>query len=237
MANIKSIGDTNDARLQSASTTGQRTKTCSVNMNDVIDENDVVMMQGEDEDNDDNSISSTMGVRASSFKDCGNRTRSISHRRDRTENHASNDAITAAGNTNFFLPLPLQAPRTVDQQGQHQHTNRENSNRDDDDDISTLTEYSMEEHDDDNISQTTATTTWTFVTDATGSTIGAAPPKAATHRPNFAASDTMRRGRRRTLANKRTRMQHRQESSANPILFRENRNGTCRDQWKRRRKS
>eukprot|EP00535_Pseudo-nitzschia_heimii_P009021 CAMPEP_0197192614 /NCGR_PEP_ID=MMETSP1423-20130617/25336_1 /TAXON_ID=476441 /ORGANISM="Pseudo-nitzschia heimii, Strain UNC1101" /LENGTH=221 /DNA_ID=CAMNT_0042645535 /DNA_START=142 /DNA_END=807 /DNA_ORIENTATION=- len=221
MANRNSITGTNDARLQSASasTTGQRNHDCCVNMDD---ENDVVM-QGDDDESDNNSVPTTMGVRAS-LKDYGNRTRS-SHRRDRNEHHASNDAISVAGNTSFFIPLPIPAGK-ANQQDQ-QHMNLESG--DCEDDISTLTEYSMEENEDDNLSQTTANTTRTFVTDATGSTNEGAPK--ATRR------DTKTRARRLSLANKRTRMQQCRGSSGNPSFFRESNNGTANDQPKRRRRA
>ena len=200
------------------------------------DENDVVM-QGDDDENDSNSIPTTMGVRAS-FNEYGNRSRN--------EHHASNDTISVAGNTSFFIPLPIPTPGKVDRQQvqqQQQHMNLENGDRDCDDDISTLTEYSMDEekkNEDDNLSQTTTNTTRTFVTDdATDSTtLGGG---AAARRINsFAASDTISRARRRTLANKRTRMQLQSQEPppGNPGLFRVGgKNGAGGDQLKRRRRA
>jgi len=203
-----------------------------------VDESDVIMQGDGDDGNDSNSIPTTMGVRASCME-FGNRTRLASHCRDRNENYASNDSISVAGNIgSFFIPLPISAPRQdtksvrLTDQGQQQQMNTENS--DCDDDISTLTEYSMEENDDDNLSQTTANTTWTCVTEGTGSTNAAAPTSA--RRKNFGSSETRKLVRRRASANKRTRVQQSRETG-NPVLFRDNKKKGDSDQLKRRRKT
>ena len=193
-----------------------------------VDENDV-MMQGDD-DNDNNSIPTTMGVRASCME-FSNRNRSASHLRNRIETtYASNDNISVAENIGtFFIPLPIPAPGHHNEQ--QQQMNLDNNENCDDDDISTLTECSMEENEDDNLSQTTANTTWTCVTEVTASTTAAAPPQQ-----NF--GNARKLSRRRIMANKRTRVQQSQEASSNPLLSQDSKsNKGCNDQWKRRRKA
>lgn len=91
-------------------------------------------------DEDDKSIATTMGVRAK-FRSFASRTQGL---------ESSNGFVS--GNS-FVLPKPLD--ESVDMK--------------EDDDISTLTEYSMDEEDD-NVSQTTTNTTWTVVTTGTDST-------------------------------------------------------------------
>jgi hypothetical protein len=99
------------------------------------DEEDVTM-----HDEDENSVATTMGVRA-------NVGGGPSRQRDFESTNGS-----VSGNS-FVLPKPLDD--SVDMK--------------EDDDISTLTEYSMDEEDD-NVSQTTTNTTWTVVTTGTDST-------------------------------------------------------------------
>eukprot|EP00531_Pseudo-nitzschia_arenysensis_P008272 CAMPEP_0116122076 /NCGR_PEP_ID=MMETSP0329-20121206/4025_1 /TAXON_ID=697910 /ORGANISM="Pseudo-nitzschia arenysensis, Strain B593" /LENGTH=241 /DNA_ID=CAMNT_0003615907 /DNA_START=124 /DNA_END=849 /DNA_ORIENTATION=+ len=241
MANINNTTATDCARLQA--TTSQRSNNiCSDSMEDA-DENDV-MMHGDD-DNDNNSIPTTMGVRASRME-FSNRNYSSSHLRDRIENYASNDNISVAENiSSFFIPLPIPAASrqavsstsSTDQKQSHQQQQQQQMNLDDNDcsdDISTLTEYSMEENEDDNLSQTTANTTWTCVTEVTGSTAAAAP--AILRQQNFGALDPRNASRRRILANKRTRVQQSLEAG-NPIGFRDNRMNRGSDKLKRRRKT
>lgn len=248
--NNNNITETNCARLRSISTSTTAASTerqrnnnhCSVSMED-DDENDV-MMQGYD-DNDNNSIPTTMGVRASSME-FSNRNRSACHLRDRIETYASNDNISVAENmSSFFIPLPIlvapgkaatSAESTNEKKDQHHHQQQQMNldNNDCDDDISTLTEYSMEENEDDNLSQTTANTTWTCVTEVTGSTTAAAPTNS--HRQKFGSLDARKLSRRRILARKRTRVQQSQETG-NPLFSQENKSNRGNDQWKRRRKA
>jgi len=240
MANRNHDIATNCARLRSTPTTtsSRRNNNRSVNMEDV-DENDV-MMQGDDDanGNDNNSIPSTMCVRASRME-FGNRNRSASNLRDGNENYASNDNISVAGNvSSFFIPLPTPVSRKSatsvgsTEQEQQQEMNLGKSNCEDD--ISILTEYSMDESEDDNLSQTTANTTWTCVTEGTDSTTAAAPK--ITRRNNFGVLVARKLALRRTLSSKRTRVQQSQEAG-NLVLFRDNKSNGGSEQLKRRRKA
>jgi hypothetical protein len=226
MANRNDGIVTRRARLPSTSTSTTRRQNlnhCSLRM-EGDDENDVMM---QDDESDNNSIPTTMGVRASCMA-FSNRNRSASHRRDRNESSTSNDNASFAGNiSSLFIPLPMPSSgqpsasvSSTDQRQQQQHQMNVD-NGDCDDEISILTEYSMEENEDDNLSQTTANTTWTCVTEVTGSTTAAAPN-----------SRTLTR--RRILANKRIRVQPSQETG-NPDLFRDSLNNPGSDQLKRRR--
>ncbi len=240
MANINNTTATDCARLRATTSQRSNNNFCSDSMEDV-DENDV-MMHGDD-DNDNNSIPTTMGVRASRME-FSNRNQSTSQVRNRIENYASNDNISVAGNiSSFFIPLPIPAasgqavssmPSTNPKQSHQQQQEMNLDNNDCSDDISTLTEYSMEENEDDNLSQTTANTTWTCVTEVTGSTAAAAP--AILRQQNFGALDPRNASRRRILANKRTRVQQSLEAG-NPIGFRDNRMNRGSDKLKRRRKT
>jgi hypothetical protein len=91
------------------------------------------------QDEDEASAATSMGVRAK-YGGYPSRARDV---------ESANESV--AGNS-FVLPQPLDD--SVDMK--------------DDDDISTLTEYSMDEEDD-NVSQTTTNTTWTVVTTGTDS--------------------------------------------------------------------
>ena len=237
MANTNDTIATDSARLRSTPTSqpNNNNNVCSDSMEDV-DENDV-MMQGEDDnDNDNNSIPTTMGVRAACME-LTKRNRSACHPRDRIDNYASNDNISVAENvSSFFIPLPIpvapgQVASTSYQQQQQQQQQMSMDDNDCPDDISTLTEYSMEENDEDNLSQTTANTAWTCVTEVTGSTIAAEP-----RQHNFGAMDPRNLSRRRILANKRTRVKQSQETG-NSGLFRDNRINRGSDKQKRRRKA
>ncbi len=236
MANTNDTIATDSARLRSRPTSQpNNNNVCSDSMEDV-DENDV-MMQGED-DNDNNSIPTTMGVRAACME-FTNRNRSACGPRDRIDNYASNDNISVAENvSSFFIPLPVPAApgqvasaSTDQKQAYQQEQQMSMDDNDCPDDISTLTEYSMEENDEDNLSHTTANTSWTCVTEVTRSTTAAEP-----RQQNFGAMDPRNLSRRRILANKRTRVQQSQETG-NPGLFRDNRINRGSDKLKRRRKA
>lgn len=208
---------------------------CSISMEE--DENDVMML-GDDDGNDNNSIPTTMGVRASCMQ-FSNRNRPACHLQDRNDTYASNDNISVAENMgSFFIPLPMPAGRTVAQsestnerrdiQDQQQQMNLDDN--DCGDDISVLTEYSMEETDDDNLSQTTTNTAWTGVTEVTGSTAA-----GAIRQRNFGSYEARKFSRQRRLASKRTRVQQSNETS-NSLLIQENRVSGGNNQLKRRRK-
>lgn len=227
MANRNNEIATRSDCLQSSS---QRNE---INMEE--DENDV-MMQGDDDGNDNNSIPTTMGVRASCME-YSNRNRSACHLRNQTDTYASNDNISVAGS--FFIPLPIQPGRTAAppestnerQDVQHQQQQQMNlDNNDCDDDISVLTEYSMEETEEDNLSQTTANTAWTGVTEVTSSTGAGAP-----QRQNFGSFEARKLSRQRRLVSKRTRVQQSNEAS-NTLSFQEHRINAENAQLKRRRK-
>ena len=216
MANKNSTPEINNARLrfESRSTGCQGNSNCFVNMED-IDANDVTM-QGDD-DNDNNSIPTTMGVRASCME-FGNRDRSLSFSRDPNENYACNDNISVTGKiSSFFIPVPITAAKPTAasvrsiNEGQQPKMNTDNS--DCDDDVSTLTEYSMEGNEDDNLSQTTANTTRTFVTEGTGSLA-------------YRQSLTIKRPRER-----------RSHCVGYPVLLRDSQKDRVKDQTKRRRKA
>jgi len=243
MANVNGTIHTDSARLRSISTLrgSERNDSinCSFSMEDV-DENDVidVMMQGDD---DNNSIPTTMGVRASCME-VSNRNRSACNLRDRGDTYASNDNISVAENiSSFFIPLPIPTgqaaaptePTNASQDDNHHEQQMNLDNNDCNDDISVLTEYSMEENEDDNLSQTTANTAWTGVTEVTSSTTTGAPANA--RRPNFGTMEARKLSRRRRLANKRSRVQQSNETN-NSLLIQENKTNGGNDQLKRRRK-
>ncbi len=235
MANRSNEIGTHSDCLQSSSK-GNEINNCSINMEE--DENDV-MMQGGDDGNDNNSIPTTMGVRASCME-YSNRNRSACHLRNQADTYASNDNISVAENIgSFFIPLPIPTGRTAApsestnerqgvQQQQQQQMNLDDN--DCDDDISVLTEYSMEETEDDNLSQTTANTAWTGVTEVTGSTAAGAP-----QRQNFGSFEARKLSRQRRLASKRTRVQQSKEASSS-LSIQEHRITAENDQLKRRRK-
>lgn len=140
---------------------------CSSAVAPISDENDCDVPMDND---DNNSIPTTMGVRGQSYMDYYNRTNHTKQQQHSNSGtgsgnmppppSASNNTTTATTTTTFTnIPPPPVMMNVEDDDF-------------DDDDISTLTEFSMSIHEDDNLSQTTANTTWTCVTEGTASTRG-----------------------------------------------------------------